>query len=115
MAGTITLFTFLIILPLNLASILSGAPPSSSVRIDAAYAMAIPPVSRFGGTGRAKKKQSVVDKLKAFFVKYFGLGGSSMFEEVVYESSGVYDVDKEAELERVAEKKIVYDENSMDE
>jgi len=75
----------------------------------------MPPVSRFGGTGRAKKKQSVVDKLKAFFAKYFGLGGSSMFEEVVYESSGVYDVEKEAELERVAEKKIVYDENSMDE
>lgn len=35
----------------------------------------MPPVSRFGGSGRAKKKQNVVDKLKAFFEKYFGIGG----------------------------------------
>lgn len=34
----------------------------------------LPPVSRFGGGGRAKKKQTVIDKLKAFFEKYFGLG-----------------------------------------
>lgn len=34
----------------------------------------MPPVSRFGG-GRAKKKQSVIDKLKGFFDKYFGIGG----------------------------------------
>ena len=32
----------------------------------------LPPVSRFGG-GRAAKKQGVVDKLLAFFEKYFGL------------------------------------------
>ena len=35
----------------------------------------MPPVSRFGGSGRAKKKQNVVDKLKVFFEKYFGIGG----------------------------------------
>ena len=34
----------------------------------------LPPVSRFGGGGRAQKKQTVIDKLKAFFEKYFGLG-----------------------------------------
>lgn len=34
----------------------------------------LPPVSRFGGDGRAKKKQTVIDKLKSFFEKYFGLG-----------------------------------------
>lgn len=34
----------------------------------------MPPVSRFGGGGRAKKKQTVIDKLKAFFEKYFGIG-----------------------------------------
>ena len=34
----------------------------------------LPPVSRFGGGGRAKKKQTVIDKLKAFLEKYFGLG-----------------------------------------
>ena len=36
----------------------------------------MPPVSRFGGGGnRDKKKQSVIEKLKAFFEKYFGLVG----------------------------------------
>ena len=34
----------------------------------------MPPVSRFGGSGRAAKKQTVIDKLKAFFEKYFGIG-----------------------------------------
>ena len=34
----------------------------------------MPPVSRFGGGGsRDKKKQTVLDKLKTFFDKYFGL------------------------------------------
>jgi len=34
----------------------------------------MPPVSRFGGAGRANKKQSIIDRLKAFFEKYFGIG-----------------------------------------
>lgn len=34
----------------------------------------MPPVSRFGGSGRAAKKQTVIEKLKAFFEKYFGIG-----------------------------------------
>ena len=33
----------------------------------------MPPVSRFGSSGRAEKKLSVIDKLKAFFEKYFGI------------------------------------------
>ncbi len=33
----------------------------------------MPPVSRFGGGGRAKKKQGVIEKLMKFFKKYFGL------------------------------------------
>ncbi|MEA4824100.1 MAG: type I restriction endonuclease subunit R [Clostridiaceae bacterium] len=37
------------------------------------------PVSRFGGGNREKKKQSIIDKLKAFFEKYFGIGGSNKF------------------------------------
>ena len=37
----------------------------------------MPPVSRFGGGNRAKKKQTIIEKLKAFFEKYFGIG--SMF------------------------------------
>lgn len=36
----------------------------------------MPPVSRFGGSGRAAKKQTVIDKLRAFFEKYFGVGSS---------------------------------------
>ena len=40
----------------------------------------MPPVSRFGGGGRAEKKQTVIDKLKSFFEKYFGLGINS-FED----------------------------------
>ena len=35
----------------------------------------MPPVSRFGGGGRAQKKQGVIDKLKSFFDKFFGIGG----------------------------------------
>lgn len=36
----------------------------------------LPPISRFGGGGaRAKKKQRVIEKLKLFFEKYFGIGG----------------------------------------
>ena len=33
----------------------------------------MPPVSRFGGGNRAEKKKSVVEKLKKFFERYFGL------------------------------------------
>ncbi|MDK2943283.1 MAG: type restriction enzyme subunit [Acetobacterium sp.] len=41
----------------------------------------MPPVSRFGGGSRAKKKQGLIDKLKTFFDKYFGIGGSNSFKE----------------------------------
>ena len=34
----------------------------------------MPPVSRFGGGNRAEKKQSIIDKLRAFFEKFFGIG-----------------------------------------
>ena len=33
----------------------------------------MPPVSRFGGGNRAGKKQGIIDKLMAFFEKYFGV------------------------------------------
>ena len=33
----------------------------------------LPPMSRFGGNNREVKKQTVIDKLKSFFEKYFGL------------------------------------------
>lgn len=34
----------------------------------------MPPISRFAGDTRATKKQGVIDKLKAFFEKFFGIG-----------------------------------------
>ena len=33
----------------------------------------MPPVSRFGGGNRATKKQGVIDRLKTFFDKFFGI------------------------------------------
>ena len=41
----------------------------------------MPPVSRFGGGNRTKKKQTIIDKLKAFFEKYFGIGRSFKGQE----------------------------------
>ena len=38
----------------------------------------MPPVSRFGGGGRAKKKQTVVEKLKGFFERFAGIGGDAL-------------------------------------
>lgn len=38
-------------------------------------------MSRFGGGGaRARKKQTVIDKLKAFFERFFGIGGFAFTE-----------------------------------
>ena len=41
----------------------------------------MPPVSRFGGGNRAQKKLGVIEKLKAFFEKYYGLGITEMQAE----------------------------------
>lgn len=41
----------------------------------------MPPVSRFGGGNRERKKQGIIDKLKAFFEKHFGIGGPVKFTE----------------------------------
>ncbi len=35
----------------------------------------MPPVSRFGGGNREKKKQGIIEKLKVFFDRFFGIGG----------------------------------------
>ena len=67
----------------------------------------MPPISRFGGGGRAKKKQGVIDKLKIFFEKYFGIGGSSTFTEPEH-NTVKYSLDEQNTLSMVAESKIPY-------
>lgn len=60
----------------------------------------MPPVSRFGGGGRAEKKQGVIDRLKTFFEKYFGIGGSSSFvekENVLYNNDELSSIPMAAE------------------
>jgi type I restriction enzyme R subunit len=39
----------------------------------------LPPVSRFGGGNRAAKKKTVIEKLKAFFEKFYGVGVNTKF------------------------------------
>ena len=63
----------------------------------------MPPVSRFGGGGRAKKKQGVIEKLKAFFEKYFGLGIAEFRAD---EPSVDYEV--EPTYQMVAEETVPY-------
>jgi type I restriction enzyme, R subunit len=68
----------------------------------------MPPVSRFGGGGaRARKKQGVIDKLKAFFERYFGIGGSALLSK-----PQTYDIDSEVLLSRVAEDTASYGSSS---
>ena len=50
------------------------------------------PVFRFGGGGRAAKKQGVIDKLKAFFERFFGLGNASFTAEEQKPKAVVYDI-----------------------
>ena len=68
----------------------------------------MPPVSRFGGSARAKRKQGVIDALKAFFEKYFGIGVSNTFTEQVHKPV-VYQLDPPSNLSMVAEEPGQYD------
>ena len=52
------------------ASFRDGSVKTSGTAID----KILPPMSRFGGGNRAEKKQGVIDKLKAFFERFFGIG-----------------------------------------
>ncbi len=65
----------------------------------------MPPVSRFGGGKRTEKKQGVISKLKTFFEKYFGIGGSASFTEEPQPFT--YDTSSEPAL-MVAEDKTPY-------
>ena len=61
----------------------------------------MPAVSRFGGGSRAAKKQAVIDKLKSFFEKYYGIGGSFTVEKPKIMN---YDIDSQKNLGKVADK-----------
>ncbi len=41
----------------------------------------MPAMPRFGGGNRAAKKQTIIDKLKAFFERFFGLGNGEFVKE----------------------------------
>lgn len=61
----------------------------------------MPAVSRFGGGSRAAKKLTVIDKLKSFFEKYYGIGGSFADEKPKIAN---YDIDSQKHLGNVADK-----------
>ena len=64
----------------------------------------MPPVSRFGGGNRAKKKQGIIDKLRRFFERFFGISGS--MESHQEDGDGMYVVKETVEPIRVAETKM---------
>lgn len=66
----------------------------------------LPPMRRFGGGNRTEKKETIIQKTKKFFEKYFGLG-SYEDEEVVMEYD-VTDEEIQSNLGMVAEKEEAY-------
>ncbi|MCH5340741.1 MAG: type I restriction endonuclease subunit R [Acetatifactor sp.] len=66
----------------------------------------MPPVSRFGGGGRDQKKQVVIDKLKAFFERFFGIGGSAFTTEK--QKGVIYQMDQDTKLFMVADETASY-------
>jgi len=71
----------------------------------------MPPVSRFGGGNRAAKKQTIIDKLKAFFERFFGIGDSSFSKKE--KPATVYDL-KPAPMQMVAEEPAEYGKGRVD-
>ena len=55
----------------------------------------LPPMRRFGGENRAEKKQTIIDKIKKFFEKYFGINSSNNEEnnEIRYDITDEEDND----------------------
>lgn len=58
----------------------------------------LPPMRRFGGGNRAEKKQTIIDKIKKFFEKYFGISDSKEDNENI-----TYSTNDETETLKVAE------------
>ena len=66
----------------------------------------LPPMRRFGGGNRAEKKQTIINKIKKFFEKYFGINSSNNEEnnEIRYDVTDEEDND----MEMVAEDEEKY-------
>ena len=62
---------------------------------------------RFGGGNRAEKKQTIIDKIKKFFEKYFGINSSNNEEnnEIRY---GITDEEDNNNLGMVSEDGEIY-------
>ncbi len=59
----------------------------------------MPPITRFGGGKRTEKKQTVIDKLQAFFEKFHGIGEAFKAES----DTNIYSFDGAPQLQMVAE------------
>lgn len=57
---------------------------------------------------RAKKKQGVIDKMKTFFEKYFGIGGSTTFTEPEHKEF-LNDINPNMDLSMAIEGGLSYD------
>lgn len=66
----------------------------------------LPPMRRFGGGNRAKKKENIIVKVKKFFEKYFGLGTADKNDDGF--EYKVTDEEEGYNLSRVAEDKEKY-------
>ena len=66
----------------------------------------LPPMRRFGGGNRTQKKETIIEKIKKFFEKYFGVISTNQDEDSFkYEVS---DDDSDEYLEMVAEDEEEY-------
>ena len=65
----------------------------------------LPPMRRFGGENRTERKETIIDKLKKFFEKYFGLG-TAIEEDNGFEYK--VEDDEENSLSMVAEERKEY-------
>ena len=67
----------------------------------------LPPMRRFGGGNRAEKKQTIIEKIKKFFEKYFGIN-SSNYEDNNEIKYGISDEDNNFAMVAEDEEKYKY-------
>lgn len=67
----------------------------------------LPPMRRFGGDNKTKRKQTIIEKISKFFEKYFGISNS----ENESDSSIYPNIDKQENYSMVAEDEEMYKNN----